>query len=167
MLASSTRVASTFKARAIDARAFFGLGMSKNKIKPIDVAQGFGKALDHDDFASVKGLIRPDCVYTVGESTHTGPDAIAASYEQNMTEGRARLDEVVCGQSVVEAVGENEFLIHFTDHIKHKGKSFIHRCKQKITIGDDLRIVRIEFINDDNEAKRLQDFYEQVGVRVD
>lgn len=139
--------------------------MSKNKIEPILIAQGFGKALDHDDFVSVRGLIDPECVYVFGESTLNGPVEIAQSYEQNMIEGRQALDELVWGESVAEAVSPNEFIVYFTDHIKHKGKTFIHRCKQKVTIGDSLRIIRIEHIVDPQEDQRLQNFYEQVGIK--
>lgn len=135
-----------------------------SKVKPIDVAAGFGRALDHDEFDVARGLIDPACVYTIGDATFSGPDEITGSYEKNMIEGRKMLDELIWGESYVEEVTPNEFLIHFTDHIKHKGQSFIHRCKQKITIGESTRIVRIEHIDDPTESSRLKKFYEQVGI---
>ena len=136
-----------------------------NSIEPVQVAEGFGKALDQDDFSSVKGLIAPDCTYTIGDTSLVGPDDIADSYEQNMLKGRKQLDELVWGDTYVEAISTNEFMIFFTDYIKHKGHSFVHRCKQKVTIGESFRISKIEHVDDENESQRLKDFFEKVGVK--
>ena len=138
--------------------------MRRRSDKPVQIAEKFGRALDHDDFGTVKKLVDPECVYSVGENQFTGPDAIAESYETNMLEGREKLDELVWGNSFVEEVEPDEFIIHFTDHIKHKGQSFIHRSKQRITIGPDSEITRIDHVDDPNESVRLKTFFEKVGI---
>jgi len=138
--------------------------VARSKIESIDVARGFGKALDHDDFMSVQGLIDPACVYTIGDTTLHGPQAIADSYRQNMLNGRNKFDELVWGESGVEQLATDVFLLHFTDHIKHCGQSLIHRSRQQITIGTNRRIVRIEHLADAQESARLQEFYRQVGL---
>ena len=133
-------------------------------VTPVQIAEAFGHALDQDDFAKVRTLVDPECIYCIGEKQLVGPDAIASSYQKNMIEGRKTLDELLWGESGVEEVEANEFIIHFTDHIKHKGKSFIHRCQQRITIGDEGTIVQISHIDNQQETEKLKDFFRQVGL---
>ena len=76
-------------------------------------ASDFGNALDADDFQRLKQLLGDDCASQIGDQLLTGPDAIAASYEQNMSEGRRKLNELVWGQSKVERIDDSSFFVHF------------------------------------------------------
>ena len=93
-----------------------------------------------------------------------GPDAITKSYEQNMLDGRKALDELLWGESGVEEVSESEFIVHFTDHLKHNGQSFIHRCQQRVVIGESKMIVEISHIDNESEEEKLQAFLKKVGL---
>jgi len=128
------------------------------------IAQQFGTALDHDNFELVKTLLSKDCRYNIGEELLLGPDAIAGSYEQNMLEGRAKMDQLEWGDSTVEALEDGTCYVHFTDYLTHKGETYTHRCKQRVTIDDMGQIVRIEHMNDAEEWQRLQAWYRSVGI---
>ncbi|MDG2012085.1 MAG: hypothetical protein P8J33_01175 [Pirellulaceae bacterium] len=132
--------------------------------KPVQIAEEFGKALDQDNFEQLKKLLAPQCTYCIGDIELIGPEAIASSYEQNMLQGRETLDELAWGESGIQKVDENEFILHFTDHLKHRGQSFIHRCQQRIVVGEDKTIVEISHIANDDETHKLNEFYKKVGL---
>ena len=136
----------------------------RRQLEPVQIAEEFGRALDHDDFGKIKTLVDPECVYIIGDDQLIGPEAIANSYEQNMIEGRKQLDELLWGESGVEEIEPDEFIIHFTDHLKHKGRSFIHRCKQRVKIGENGTIIEISHVADPNESARLKTFFDEVGL---
>jgi hypothetical protein len=100
------------------------------------MATRFGQSLDNDDFALTKTLLSPDCTYVIREDVLTGPDAIGGSYEQNMLAGRAKLDELGWGACTIEALNESEYFVHFTDFLTHKGLRHTHKCKQRVTVGE-------------------------------
>ena len=131
------------------------------------IAVDFGRALDQDNFSLVASLVDEACIYELGDDWVIGPQDIAASYEKNMLEGRAKLDELVWGESGIEEVSDrdDQFIIHFTDHIKHQGQSFIHRCQQRVTVNKKLKIARIVHIDNEAESERLREFFKRVGVQ--
>jgi len=134
-------------------------------LKPAQIAEQFTEALDQDNFQRLRKLLGEECTYQIGTQELVGPDAIADSYEQNMIEGRKALDELTWGQCGIEKVSENEFLLHFTDHLKHQGHSYIHRCQQRIVIGEDKTIVSIVHVENDEEQFKLEQFYRKVGLQ--
>ena len=99
------------------------------------VAAAFGKALDTDEFEATSRLLSPDCEYIIGDRVLTGREQICNSYKQNMEEGRKKLDRLEWGKSYVEAIGNKEFLVHFTDYLTHEGLDHSFRCKQKLSLG--------------------------------
>ncbi len=125
----------------------------------------FGQSLDADDFETTASLLSPDCLYKIGDEALTGPKEICNSYEQNMIEGRKKLDKLEWGKSHVEPLSAAEFYVHFTDYLTHQGKSHIHRCKQKLTINAEGLISKIEHIDDAIEQQKLTEFYQQVGLK--
>ena len=129
-----------------------------------EIAETFGTALDHDDFPTTENLIHQDCIYDIGSDIIVGPKEIVSSYEKNMIDGRKKLDELVWGESYVEALNENVFEVYFTDFLKHKGISHVHKCKQTLTITEEGKIIRIDHINLANEPEKLAAFYQQVGI---
>ncbi len=130
-----------------------------------DIAAQFGMSLDKDDFATTKLLLGDDCRYVIGEEVLVGPDAICQSYEDNMIAGRKKLDKLEWGQSRIEELGGNKFYVHFTDHLGHKGVDYTHRCKQKLTIDTNGKIISIEHIYDQDEQDRLDAYYRSVGLK--
>lgn len=125
----------------------------------------FGHSLDNDDFKTTGELLSPDCIYFIGTTTLVGPSDITGSYEKNMIEGKAKLDELEWGKSWAEQINDTEFFIHFTDYLKHKGISHVHRCKQKLFFGKNGHIIKIEHIHNEEEQKKLDDFYRKVGLK--
>lgn len=110
-------------------------------------------------------MLSEDCEYSIGQDIIYGPKDIAQSYERNMIEGKKKLDQLEWGQSEVESISDYEFLVHFTDYLMHKGKKYVHRCQQKVTVDSDLKITKIEHIADLEEQKRLDAFYRSVGLK--
>ena len=131
----------------------------------METAVLFGNSLDKDDFATTRRVLADDCCYIIGDEKLIGPTAISSSYENNMIEGRKKLDELEWGQSRIEEINENEFYVHFTDYLTHKGIKYVHRCKQKLTLDANSKIVRIEHIDDPLEQERLNDYYKRVGLK--
>ena len=134
-------------------------------MRNVEIARLFGNSLDKDDYQTTHKLLDSDCKYIIGDDVLVGPEEITNSYRNNMIEGRKKLDKLEWGQSKVEELGPNEFYVYFTDYLTHKEKKYIHRCKQKITIGLSDRIIQIEHIDDPDEQARLNQFYESVGLR--
>ena len=129
----------------------------------IAIAQAFGTSLDQDDFERTKTLLSDNCEYDIGSEVLRGPDAIAGSYESNMIEGRKKMDKLEWGESRVEALDNNQYFVHFTDYLTHKGETYTFSCKQRLTLEGD-QIVRIEHIHDAEDWEQLQAWYRSVGI---
>ncbi|WP_420573234.1 hypothetical protein [Kordia sp.] len=130
-----------------------------------EIAVQFGQSLDNDEFDVTMKLLSYDCKYSIGKDIIVGPEAICQSYEQNMIEGRKKLDVLEWGQSTIETINESEYYVHFTDYLTHKGKKYTHRCKQKLHINTDGHIDTIEHIHDQEEQDRLDAYYRSVGLK--
>lgn len=128
------------------------------------IAAQFGTSLDNDDFERTMTLLSADCSYAIGSETLHGPDAITGSYEANMIAGRKKLDELVWGQSRIEVLENGTCYVHFTDYLTHKGKSYTHRCKQRLEFNAAGKIAHIEHIHDVLEQDRLNAYYRSVGL---
>ena len=131
----------------------------------IKIATQFGNSLDQDDFETTKELLSQNCEYTIGSDILIGPTEICNSYEQNMIEGRKKLDKLEWGESQIEKISDNEYYVHFTDYLTHKGIDYTHRCKQKLTINSIGKITKINHIDNPEEAKRLNEYYIKVGIK--
>jgi len=131
----------------------------------IKIAAQFGNSLDQDDFKRTKELLSKNCEYIIGSAILLGPTEICNSYEQNMIEGRKKLDKLEWGESRIEKITDCEFYVHFTDYLTHKGINYIHKCKQKLTINSLGKITQIHHVDDAEEAKRLDEYYIKVGIK--
>ncbi len=129
-----------------------------------NIAKQFGDALDHDNFEVVSKLLSAQCEYYIGDRTLSGREEICQSYEQNMKEGRVKLDKLEWGKSKAESISESECFVHFTDYLTHKGISYIHRCTQKLTIDHKGQIIRIDHLEDKEEQRKLKNFYRSVDL---
>lgn len=130
----------------------------------IEIAKQFGASLDEDNFELTKTLLSADCKYTIGAEVLHGPDDIVGSYEKNMLEGREKLDGLVWGKSNVTQISTNEFLVHFTDYLTHKGIEYTHKCSQKLIFNKENKIDSIEHLQDEEEQSRLNKYYNKVGL---
>ena len=130
-----------------------------------EVAILFGNSLDNDDYETTWSILALDCNYQIGDELIVGPENISKSYEENMIAGRKKLDRLEWGQSEIEDISEAQFYVHFTDYLTHKGIEYIHRCKQKITVGPGNLIIRIEHIDDPKEQENLDNYYKSVGLK--
>jgi hypothetical protein len=130
-----------------------------------EIAIQFGQSLDKDEFDIMKKLLSRDCEYIIGEEILIGPEVICQSYEQNMIDGREKLDILEWGQSRIEPINTSKFYVHFTDYLTHKEEKYTHRCKQKLSINEDGLISRIEHIHDQEEQDRLDAYYKGVGLK--
>ncbi len=129
-----------------------------------EIAVKFGLSLDNDEFNITKSLLDPGCRYFVGDDVLSGPDDICQSYEQNMIEGRKKLDKLEWGKSRVEAISGSEFCVHFTDYLTHRGKRHTHKCRQLLMIDDHRKITTIKHIHNQDEQERLDQYYMEVGL---
>ncbi len=130
----------------------------------IKTAQRFGEYLDADDFEKALKLLSDDCIYEIGEKVLNGPKMIIQSYEENMIEGRKKLDELIWGKSSVEQLDAAVFLVCFTDYLVHKGEKHTHRCKQLLQIIQECQIIEIKHIPNPVEEAKLRDYYLKVGL---
>lgn len=130
-----------------------------------EIAIQFGQSLDKDEFNLTWNLLSQECKYFNGEDVLIGPDDICSSYEQNMIEGRKKLDVLEWGKSRVESINDSEYYVHFTDYLTHKGKSYIHKCKQLLLINEEGQIVSIKHMHDHEEQERLDIYYKEVGLK--
>ena len=130
-----------------------------------EIAAEFGLSLDRDDFGRTAELLSDDCTYEIGNEVLIGPKEICQSYEQNMIEGRKKLDQLEWGESRIVEVNEHEYYVHFTDYLTHQNKKYIHRCRQLLVVGDEGRITSIRHITDAEEQQKLDAFYLSVGLK--
>lgn len=137
--------------------------MMTNKRKT--TAKLFGRYLDEDNYEAVKALITENCKYEIGAQTIYGKDDIVNLYEENMKEGKKKLDELIWGKSDVKQLNEKEYEVYFSDYLKHKGIEHNYKCKQKLSINDNGLIEQIVHIELANEKELLQAFYKKVGLR--
>ena len=128
-------------------------------------AEEFGKSLDNDNFNKTKTLLSDHCVYNIGQLKLIGPESIINLYQQNMINGRKKLDKLEWGKSMVEDIKDNEFYIHFTDHLTHQSVQYTHKCKQRIRFGEDGKIIQIDHIDNPDETNKLNEYYQKVGLK--
>ncbi len=138
--------------------------MTKQAKSNLEKAMQFGRSLDQDDFEATAALLSEDCIYKIGGATLKGSSDIVGSYEENMIEGRKKMDKLEWGKSRIEPINEKEYFVDFTDYLTHKGEKYTHRCKQKISFDESGLIVKIEHIDDEEERIRLNDYYRKVGI---
>ena len=129
-----------------------------------EIAQQFGKSLDQDDFTITMDLLAADCIYEMGAEILKGPKDITASYEQNMLAGRKKMDKLEWGESKIDMISENEYIVNFTDYLFHNGEQYTHRCQQRLLINSSQKITKIEHIQNDEEQHRLTSWYKSVGI---
>ena len=98
-----------------------------------------------------------DCVYSIHDQTHVGPDAILDSYQANGDEAASKFDAIAYG-SAVRADTDRWAVITFTDRITHAGRSHTHTCEQRVRVNAAGLIDRIEHRDLPDEREQLDAF---------
>jgi hypothetical protein len=137
--------------------------MSEPAADPRAVATALALALDADDFDAARPLLDPGCVYEIGETTLTGPDAILASYAGNSVWAKKVLDGLEYESRVVATEGDTA-TVEFLDRLRHRGEVHEHRCRQEFSVGREGRIVRIRHRDLPGEPEALRAFFGRVGI---
>jgi len=130
------------------------------------VATAFGTNLDHDNFEATKELLTTDCVYDCNGEKIIGNENIINSYETNMKEGRQKFDQLVWGKCFITPLSSDEYEVHFSDFLTHKGITHNYKCKQKLYINDQFLIYKIIHIELRGEKEKLNNFYQKVGLPI-
>ncbi len=128
------------------------------------IASLFGQSLDNDQYDITLTLLSIDCKYDMGSEMITGAKNIIDSYEQNMIAGRKKMDRLEWGQSTIDEISSNEFIVNFTDKLYHKSEQYTFRCQQRLFINKEGKIYQIEHITDKAAWQKLQEWYKSVGI---
>ncbi len=132
---------------------------------PTVVVARFAAALDADDFDdTVEQLIAVDCVCTIGEATHLGPEAITASYRHGSALARRLFDTVLFTHEFV-AVDDHTFLVDFADVLTFRGDALDHHSVQEVTVGRGGDVTRIRDVTDPSERAKAHEFETRHGPR--
>jgi hypothetical protein len=103
-------------------------------------------------------------VYTIGEATHSGPEAITASYRQGSALAR-RLFEAVAFSHEIVAVNERTVLVDFADVLTYRGDLLVHHSLQEFTVSRGGVITGIRDVSDPSERAKVQEFETRHGLR--
>ncbi|HKQ57523.1 MAG TPA: nuclear transport factor 2 family protein [Candidatus Eisenbacteria bacterium] len=127
------------------------------------VAAALARALDADDFATVRSLLADGCVYETGREVHRGPEAIVGSYAGASAWARRAFDEVRYASEIAPATGA-EVTVTFTDYLlKAGGRWHRHRCRQTFTVSGG-RVARIVHHEIEGEREALDAYFRECGI---
>lgn len=129
-----------------------------------DVAQRFAAALDANDWDAALGLLAPRCRYDCRGTTSEGGDAIVASYREIGEWVAATFADVRYASEVVSA-DPPHVLLEFRDHMRHGDHVLDFRCRQRLTVDADGKIVAIAHIDLPGERDKADRFNAACGVK--
>lgn len=122
----------------------------------VDLVTRFARALDGEDYPTVRRLLHDDCEYVCRGETHRGPEAIVESYRSNGDAGRSEFESIVY-ESTVRGVDERTAVVRFVDHLERAGERFTFESEQVVDAEGD-RIVRIEHVDLPGRCEALEAF---------
>ena len=128
-----------------------------------DLATGFARCLDNNDFSGARQYLATDCKYLYEDVELRGPNAILASYEGNYLSAKDFLDEIIF-ESEVEPLEENSVKVHYLDRLRKGDHWHEHRCQQELHFLDG-KISRIGHIDLAGEKEKLNAFFQRVGIK--
>lgn len=132
----------------------------------LQTAIRFAQALDEsDDGTIIADMLSVDCVYTVRDKIHLGPDAIIATYVENDKNAQSKFDRVEY-QSDVEPLSDTRFAINYLDRLTHSGQTHDHRCQQILSFNKAGLICQIKHVDLPSETESLKSFLDSVGVNL-
>ena len=132
----------------------------------MEVARRFARALDRDDYETVRSMLAADCCYVARDETLFGRDAITASYRENSRLARALFDQVEYSSSVTESADGRDAGILFSDHLRHRGGEHIYKCLQIIGLNSDGLIRSIHHQELPGQRENLLQFCALNGIEL-
>ncbi len=132
----------------------------------LQTAIRFAQALDESDDGTITAsMLSVDCVYTVRDEIHLGPDAIIATYVENDKNAQSKFDRVEY-QSDVEPLSNIKFAVNYLDRLTHNGQTHDHRCQQILKFNKAGLICEIRHVDLPGETESLKSFLDSVGVNL-
>jgi hypothetical protein len=132
--------------------------ISEPETKPIDAVVLLARALDADDFVTVRSLLDPDVSYRIGTELHRGPDTVVQSHWEGSGMARQLFDRVEFDHTVVGLIGDRTVRVDFSDRLEVAGDVFEHHSVQEIVVGDRSAIVSIVDQTVAGQRERLDSF---------
>ena len=131
---------------------------------PLDVVGQLARALDADDFDTLRSLLHPDVLYRIGTQVHRGQDAVIKSYSAGSALARELFDHVVFDHTVLGLVGDRTVRVDFSDRLEAAGAVFDHHSVQDVEVDDDGSVVVIVDQPVVGQRERLDAFMEKHGL---
>ena len=122
------------------------------------VVQRFAAALDAEAYDEAVQFLAHDCAYESPDGTLIGPEAIMASYRDNGERARSRFDEIVYS-SIVAQYGY-EYVVTYTDGLRLSDRWHEFRCRQRLRVNAEGKVVAIRHEEVPGERERLRRFEE-------
>ena len=123
----------------------------------------FAAALDADDWAGAEALLADECVYAFRGGEMRGAAEIVGSYRK-IGEWVARSFDAVRYESRVAPLEDVRVEIAFRDLIDHGEHHLDFRCKQRLRVDAEGRVVHIEHIDIEGEPEKAARFNAACGV---
>ncbi len=129
------------------------------------IAMAFAAALDRSDFAAAAEYLSPDCRYVLGNEVLIGPEAIIASYRKSDEWGKRALDRVIYESEVTQ--DGDRVRVLYIDRITHRGVTHVYRSYQFLWLDESGKITKIVSEELPGERERLDQFFEERGLKRD
>jgi hypothetical protein len=130
----------------------------------LDVVGQLARALDADDFDTLRSLLHPDVIYRIGAEAHRGQDAVIDSYSAGSALARELFDRVVFDHTVLGLVGDRTVRVDFSDRLEAAGAVFDHHSVQDVEVDDEGSVVAIVDKPIAGQRERLDAFMEKHGL---
>ncbi len=140
------------------------LPVSEPESAPVDAVVLLARALDEDDFVTVRSLLDPEVTYRIGSELHRGPDAVVQSYSEGSALARHLFDRVGFDHTVVGLVDDRTVRVDFSDRLEVAGDVFDHHSVQDIVVGERSMIVSIVDQPVTGQRERLDGFMRDHGL---
>ncbi len=123
----------------------------------LSIVCALARALDRAEFESAARCLNAECVYESPTGVLRGVEPIVASYLESHARATQRLDRIRY-QSRVEGTAPGVAVITYEDHIQHRGRSHVYRCRQEVSVGRSRLVERIVHHEIEDEQRRLDLF---------
>ncbi len=129
----------------------------------LELARRFAVALDASDWDAAGGCLAPTCEYVFRGTCIVGRDPVIDSYRK-IGEWVATTFECVRYESAVRPAEPAAAVIAFRDLIDHGEHHLDFRCEQRLEVGADGLVARIEHVDLPGEPEKAARFNAACGV---
>jgi hypothetical protein len=145
------------------ATALLFTGRRIGGIMSLEKADAFASSLDREDFDAARTFLDDHCVYYMRDRCISGKDEIIAAYREENRWAKKYMD-IVNYCHGLQRLDFRDFLIVFIDAIRHKGKAYVHKSRQKISFNDAEKIDLIIHYDIAGEKEKLERFNREQGM---